>query len=75
MQKASLTALKQFFSGFSAQGMLQIGDAFEMSVSENSTVDRVVGDPHWAIFIAICHVYRFNSVGQNGEALSLDQTE
>ena len=39
MQKASLTALNQFFPGFSAQGMLQIGDAFEMSVSENSTVD------------------------------------
>ena len=65
----------KFFPSGTTEHMLQISDALPVGVVKDFTEDRIVGGTHFAHLTPVNHVDDLNGVGQDWDAMSLEQTQ
>ena len=65
----------KLFPGTTTEGVLQISDRLEIPITKYLAKNGIVGDTERATFISVGDEDCFNSVGQNGHTMSLDEIQ
>ena len=75
MQKTRSSSVDKFLPGLAAQGVLEIGDTFPVTISEQFPEDGVICNAQRASLISIRNVNVLNAICQDWQAMRLDEAQ
>ena len=75
LQEAVLSVLDELFPSFASEGVLQVGDAFEVTEAKYFSKHRVVRHPERTLLISVSDVDDVNGVAEKRDAVSLNEAQ